>query len=178
MPIKYPVASSKFKTQVAEPLIPILCSTEPVDIPFLGPIDPSSFTINLGTNWIFFSEHNQEIETRHPFLHHSPISNYGYYVPGNMNISSWFRPLEYAFQGWPNVREFKVTQGDPLLYVNFPSDEKIVLKRFHLTEELFDASISCIRLKFYWREKNLKKLLFESRLDSVLFRSNFSLNFN
>lgn len=117
-----------------------------------------SYTINLGTNWIFFSEHDQEIETRHPFLHHSPISNYGYYVPGNMNISSWFRPLEYAFQSWPNVQEFKVTQGDPLLYVNFPNDEKIVLKRFHLTEELFDASISCIRLKFYWREKNLKKL--------------------
>jgi hypothetical protein len=56
------------------------------------------------------------------------------------------------------VQEFKVTQGDPLLYVNFPSDEKIVLKRFRLTDELFDASISCIRLKFYWREKNLKKL--------------------
>ena len=29
--------------------MPILCSTEPVDTPFLGPIDPSSFTINFGT---------------------------------------------------------------------------------------------------------------------------------
>lgn len=118
----------------------------------------NSYTVNLDINWIFFSEHDQEIETRHPFLHHSPISDYGYYVPGNMNIGSWFRPLEYAFQCWPNVQELKVAQGDPLLYVNFPSDEKIVLKRFRLTDELFDASISCIRLKFYWREKNLKKL--------------------
>ena len=34
---------------MAEPLIPILLSIDPVEIPFLGPIDPSSFTINLGT---------------------------------------------------------------------------------------------------------------------------------
>ena len=48
-PIIYPVASSKFKTQVAEPLIPIFVSIDPVDIPFLCPTDPSWFTKNLGT---------------------------------------------------------------------------------------------------------------------------------
>ena len=29
--------------------MPILLSIDPVDVPFLGPILPSSFTINLGT---------------------------------------------------------------------------------------------------------------------------------
>ena len=48
-PIMYPVASSKFNTQVADPFIPILVSIEPVDIPFLGPIVPSSLTTNFGT---------------------------------------------------------------------------------------------------------------------------------
>ena len=48
-PIIYPVASSKFKTQVAEPLIPIFVSIDPVEIPFLCPIDLSWFTKNLGT---------------------------------------------------------------------------------------------------------------------------------
>ena len=47
--IIYPVASSKFNTHVAEPLIPILLSIDPVEIPFLWPTLPSSFTINFGT---------------------------------------------------------------------------------------------------------------------------------
>ena len=49
LPIIYPVASSKFRTHVAEPLIPILLSIDPVDTPFLGPILPSSLTTNFGT---------------------------------------------------------------------------------------------------------------------------------
>ena len=45
----YPTASSKFKTHVADPLIPILFSIEPVETPFLGPTVPSLFKTNLGT---------------------------------------------------------------------------------------------------------------------------------
>ena len=48
-PIIYPVASSKFKTQVADPFIPILFSIDPVEIPFFGPTDPFSLTIYFGT---------------------------------------------------------------------------------------------------------------------------------
>ena len=48
-PIIYPTELSKFKTQVGEPLIPILDSIDPVFTPFLEPIEPSSLTINLGT---------------------------------------------------------------------------------------------------------------------------------
>jgi len=44
-----PAASSKFKTHVADPLIPILLSIEPVETPFLGPKDPSSLTLIFGT---------------------------------------------------------------------------------------------------------------------------------
>ena len=36
--------SSKFKTHVADPLIPILLSIELVETPFLGPKEPSSLT--------------------------------------------------------------------------------------------------------------------------------------
>ena len=35
---------AKFKTQVADPLMPILLSIEPVETPFFRPKDPSSLT--------------------------------------------------------------------------------------------------------------------------------------
>ncbi|MNZ43688.1 hypothetical protein D3C78_612960 [compost metagenome] len=44
-----PVAPSKFITQVAEPLMPILCSMEPQETAFCSPREPSALTITLGT---------------------------------------------------------------------------------------------------------------------------------
>ena len=48
-PIIKPVASSKFKTQVGDPLIPILVSIDAVLTPFRAPTEPLSLTTNLGT---------------------------------------------------------------------------------------------------------------------------------
>ena len=48
-PSRQAMASSKFSTQVAWPLIPILCSMPPVLTPLRVPIVPSSLTRNLGT---------------------------------------------------------------------------------------------------------------------------------
>ena len=48
-PINQPLAPSKFITQVAEPLMPILCSIEPQPMVFRSPSEPSAFTRNLGT---------------------------------------------------------------------------------------------------------------------------------
>ena len=48
-PTSQPVASSKFMTQVAEALMPILCSMEPQPTPLRGPTLPSSLGRNLGT---------------------------------------------------------------------------------------------------------------------------------
>ncbi|VVN75748.1 hypothetical protein PS685_05289 [Pseudomonas fluorescens] len=44
-----PVAPSKFITQVAEALMPILCSIEPQDSALRSPSEPSSLTSTLGT---------------------------------------------------------------------------------------------------------------------------------
>ena len=48
-PIKKPLAPSKFITQVALALIPILCSIEPQLTAFLSATSPLSATLNLGT---------------------------------------------------------------------------------------------------------------------------------
>ncbi|MCY1313439.1 hypothetical protein D9M70_639640 [compost metagenome] len=49
-PISQPLAPSKFITQVAAPLMPILCSTAPQDRAFFAPGVPSALAMNLGTN--------------------------------------------------------------------------------------------------------------------------------
>jgi hypothetical protein len=115
-------------------------------------------TLRYYANYIFFCEEELFIHSTPPYLHNAEVTKHGYYVPGTFDISSWFRPLEYAFQQWPGVNTFKTTQDDPLLYVNFLTDQPIKLQKFYMTEALNEASISCIRLKNYRREKNLFKL--------------------
>jgi hypothetical protein len=59
---------------------------------------------------------------------------------------------------WDNVDTFSVRANDPLMYVNFLTDEKVELKKFYLTKELYDLSMSCVRLKTYRRDRVLSKL--------------------
>lgn len=125
---------------------------------FKSPSLLNARTVRLAANWIFFSEDDLEMESIHPYMHSSPVTDYGYYVPGSFNINKWFRPLEYAFQMKPNCDNFKVSQGDPLMYVKFNTKEKVELRKFHLSDKLFDMSMSCIRLKSYWRQRQLSKL--------------------
>lgn len=125
---------------------------------FKEPSMLDAYTIRFSAQWIFFSEDDLEIESQHPYLHKTQVSDYGFYVPGSMNISTWFRPLEYAFQCWEGQTKFKVSQNDPLMYVKFKTNERIILKKFYLTEDLYELSMSCVRLKDYWRERNLNNL--------------------
>lgn len=118
----------------------------------------NSQTVKAAANWIFFCEDSLVMESMHPFMHNTPVSKYGFYVPGGFDISQWFRPLEYAFQMWEGCNDFKISQNDPLMYIRFNTLEKVELKKFYLTPELFDLSMSCVRLKSYWRQRNLGKL--------------------
>jgi len=118
----------------------------------------NAITIRYNANWIMFAEESTYIHTTPAYLHNSLVSDCGFYVPGTFDISSWFRPFEFAFQMWEGHTQFKTVQDDPLLYVNFLTDEPIILKKFYLSEELYKLSMSCVRLKNYRREKNLFKL--------------------
>jgi hypothetical protein len=125
---------------------------------FKQPSMYNAYTVKFNAHWIFFSEDELEIDATPPYLHNSQVSNHGYYVPGSFDISSWFRPLEYAFQLKEQHNQFKVRQDDPLLYIRFKTQEPVKLKKFYLTESLFNHSMSCIKLKIYRRERNLKNL--------------------
>jgi hypothetical protein len=118
----------------------------------------NALSIRYNANWIMFAEEPVYIHSTPAYLHTSAVNDCGFYVPGTFDISSWFRPFEYAFQMWDGQTRFKTVQDDPLLYVNFLTDEPIILKKFYLTDELYRLSMSCVRLKNYRREKNLFKL--------------------
>ena len=75
----------------------------------------NAFTVRYNANWIMFAEESVNIHATPAYLHRSVVNDSGFYVPGTFDISSWFRPFEYAFQMWPGQTRFKTVQDDPLL---------------------------------------------------------------
>jgi hypothetical protein len=86
--------------------------------------------------WLFFSEDDIELELTPAYLHRSLSNDYGYVTAGSVNISKWFRAINATYQLWEGVNELKVKQGDPLMYVNFRTSNKVVLKQFEMTDRL------------------------------------------
>jgi hypothetical protein len=128
-------------------------------------------TINYSTNWVFFADKPLQMSTSVPFMHRVEHSKYGYYVPGIYDISKWFRPIEYAFQMWPDTNEFKSFEDEPLLYAKFHTNEKIKLHKFYMTKEIMDISLSCMGVKKFSNTKaldSLYKLFTSNNFDNKL----------
>lgn len=136
-----------------------------------APSMEDALTINYGVNWIFFADKPLKIQTLHPWMHGTEASKTSFYVPGSYDISKWFRPVETACQLFPGENTFKSDEGEPLIYVNFLTDEKIEFKKFYLTQEIIDLSMSCIKLKYFKSFKALNylyKVFVQSKLKNKI----------
>lgn len=101
----------------------------------------NSYTVNFSVNWIFWSEEDLTITTINPYV--EPLGFNGFYVPGSFNINKWFRPIEGAFQLFPGEDRFAINPGDPVIYIKFNTDKKVILKRFKMNNVLHDSVYKC-----------------------------------
>ena len=99
---------------------------------------------------IFFSEEDLEMEQLPPYLHN--VMGVYTVVPGKFNIGKHFRLIETAIQWFkPGVIEFK--ENDPLYYIKFYTNEKIIFKKFLYTE-----NISHLQRYFHYKRQHTKKV--------------------
>jgi len=110
-----------------------------------NPSMSNSYTVNFSTNWIFWCEEDLTITTMNPYIEPSRFN--GFYVPGSFNINKWFRPVEGAFQLYPGQDTFTVNPGDPIIYIKFNTDKKVILKRFKMNDALNESVYKCTTYK-------------------------------
>ena len=94
-------------------------------------------------SFVFFSEENVKMIFSSPYFSNSPHLKYGSVIPGMFNISSWFRNVNFEFNLWNNVTEFKIMKNEDMAYVYFDSEHEIELKRFDFTERLLRITKTC-----------------------------------
>jgi hypothetical protein len=104
---------------------------------------------------IFFSPTPQLMDVSPAFLHKTSYSQQGHAPSGAFDVGQWFRPSSPTFQLWPEQSEFQGIKGEPHLYFNFPSENKIVFEQFRMTDKLTKIMDTCLNYKFYSPRKRL-----------------------
>jgi hypothetical protein len=94
--------------------------------------------INVGYNmsWLLFADESLEAKFTAPYFPPtSPVKN-SFLSIGEFNIGKWFRQFNLDYHIPFDSKEFKVETGDPLVFVEFLTDKKIIMKRFELSPRL------------------------------------------
>jgi hypothetical protein len=118
----------------------------------------NSYALELQVQRIFFCETPQMMEVTPAFLHNTSYAQYGHAPSGAFDIGKWFRPSSPNFQLWEGVTKFTAKEGEPHLYFNFPSDDKIELKQFYFTGRLESFMYSNLNHKLYIPNQSLSKI--------------------
>jgi len=93
-----------------------------------------------GMEFYFFCEESLNMTMTSPFFSNSPHLQYGSLVPGELNIGKWFRKINLEFNLWKGVNELEILEGEPIVYFNFETDDKIVLQRFNMSKTLSEIA--------------------------------------
>lgn len=119
------------------------------------PTSRSRLMFNLYHHHLLFSEDDLEATVLPAYMHSSELQTKCTYIPGTMNISKWFRPIEGAFELQNGVSSISLKTDDPLCYIKFDTSEPIKFVRFNLSKELWELSQGCVQHKQHQPKKSL-----------------------
>lgn len=88
--------------------------------------------VNFSLYYSLFADQPLEAVFTPPMLHKPQYTQYGTCVPGQFDIGQWFRPYPFEVQMWNMKGEFHLKQGEPLFYVEFKTQKKVVLHRYKM----------------------------------------------
>jgi hypothetical protein len=92
--------------------------------------------IDFDFGHIFFAEEPVKMTMYPPYMHKTKSMNNATVAAGRYDISKWFRPINPSFILWENEKSLSIEKDEPLVYIDFETDKKVILKQFDLTEEL------------------------------------------
>ena len=117
-----------------------------------------SFSLTYG-HMMFWCEEPLEMVQLHPSFTYSDLALKTELMSGSFDISKWFRPLDCAYTACQPNTDLEVKKGDPLYFVRFNTNKKVLFKRFYFSEELREFAKTCVRTRalesnFFNRLKN------------------------
>lgn len=116
------------------------------------------YAIDYDYRWLFFSEESIVMKQTPPYMHNTSERPTATVATGAFDISKWFRPVNATFILWENENTLKLKNGDPLFYLEFQTEKKIILKHFEVTSEIMNLSVQLTDHKNFFPFEPLSKL--------------------
>jgi hypothetical protein len=93
-----------------------------------------------------------------PYFHQTSYSSLGHIPSGQFNIGKWFRPSAPNVSVFPKIDVFKAIKGDALIYYNFATNKRVILKQFFVTDLLFNIALDSVDHKQFIPNQPLQDL--------------------
>ena len=118
------------------------------------------YSADYDFNWVFFSEEDVYLYLTPPYMHRTTTQDYGVLASGAFNIHRWFRMINLGYHLWPGVDTLKVVEGEPVLYLDFITEDgrPVVLKQFHMDEKLLQIAAQTGEFKTWCPNASLENL--------------------
>jgi|694.fasta_scaffold59960_5 hypothetical protein len=131
-----------------------------------SPTLTNQLLIEYGMSYCFFSEEPLNVLMTSPYFHNTHYLNYGAIVPGGFDIGQWYRPFNFEINLWDGNGRLIIKKNEPLVYLKFDTDKKIVFKRYHASEKMHKIAASLVHFKDAprWR-KLITRYQFFNRAD-------------
>jgi hypothetical protein len=103
--------------------------------------------MSIGKPIYFCANESVTLTVMPAFLHKNKFLNNINVIPGEFDISKWFRPCDFAFEIIDDSQELTFKRGDPLYYIKFNTNKKIKFTRMEITPDLIKSAFAFINLK-------------------------------
>lgn len=108
--------------------------------------------VSFNIYYIFISEEPLEVEVTGAYMADNDFVNKTIMIPGRFDIGKWPRNLDCAFMFKKDTKFVSFKKGDDFNYLNFLTNEKINLKKFHISNPLREILESTQRAKKFHKK--------------------------
>ena len=80
-------------------------------------------------------------------MHKTKQAEQGFVSAVSFDISSWFRPIVLIYQLYEGVNRITIEEDEPVAYLTFNTEKKVVFKAFKHTADIEDQVQACLGYK-------------------------------
>jgi len=152
----------------------------PLSQSFVAAFPPRDQSMTVGPSIEFayklhmLAEEPLEVMLTGPYLQKAEYQKYGFLTSGQFDIGQWFRTINVEIQMYGNKGEIHFKKNEPVFYLNFLTDRKVIFKRFELTSEIDTYSRKCVTAKSMFGQRlpltESYKIFNKSRTRDILIK--------